>query len=69
VTKLLFLPGAGASAQFWRPVADRLGLEQDMHFFSWAGLGNEPADPRVQGLEDAVAMVLAQMTGPVDLLA
>ena len=40
-----------------------------MHFFSWPGLGNEPADPRVQGLDDAVSLVLAQMTEPVDLLA
>jgi len=69
VTKLLFLPGAGASARFWQPVADRLGLERKMHFFFWPGLGHEPVDPRMQGLDDAVAMVLARMTEPVDLLA
>src|SRR5439155_13317819 len=68
-TKLLFLPGAGASARFWRPVADRLGQERKMHFFSWPGLGHEPVEPCMQGLDDAVAMVLARMTEPVDLLA
>ena len=40
-----------------------------MHFFAWPGLGNEPADPRVRGIDDAVDMVLAQMSEPVDLLA
>jgi surfactin synthase thioesterase subunit len=50
VTKLLFLPGAGASAQFWRPVADRLGLECETHFFSWPGLGNEPPGPIAEHL-------------------
>lgn len=40
-----------------------------MHFFSWPGLGNEPPDPRIQSHDDAVEMVLAHMTDPVDLLA
>jgi pimeloyl-ACP methyl ester carboxylesterase len=69
VTKLLFLPGAGASTGFWRPVADRLDLGREMHFCSWPGLGNEPAEPNVRGLDDLVDLVLAQMHEPVDLLA
>jgi pimeloyl-ACP methyl ester carboxylesterase len=69
VTKRIFLPGAGASAHFWRPVADRLGLDGELHFFSWPGLGNEPPDPRIQSLDDAAEMVLSHMTEPVDLLA
>lgn len=69
MTKRLFLPGAGASAQFWRPVADLLDPQGAMHFLSWPGLGNEPHDPKVQGLQDLVNLVLGQMSEPVDLLA
>jgi len=65
--KTLFLPGAGGSASFWRPVADRLGIEGQ--FFSWPGLGNEPPDPAVTSLDDLVAMVIEQIDGPVNLVA
>jgi pimeloyl-ACP methyl ester carboxylesterase len=69
VTRMLFLPGAGASASFWRPVADRLDPDRPRYFFAWPGLGNEPHDPKVQGLDDLVSMVLAELDGPSDLIA
>jgi pimeloyl-ACP methyl ester carboxylesterase len=69
VTRMLFLPGAGASASFWRPVADRLDPDRPRHFFAWPGLGHEPHDPQVQGLDDLVSMVLAELDGPSDLIA
>ena len=69
MTDLLFLPGAGASAAFWRPVADRLALDQERRFFAWPGLGDEPHDPDVRDLDDLVAMVLAAIDEPVDLIA
>ena len=69
MTKLLFLPGAGGSAGFWRPVAERLGLEREMRFFSWPGLGGEPHDPDVGGIDDLVAMVLAEVDEQVDVVA
>jgi pimeloyl-ACP methyl ester carboxylesterase len=69
MAKLLFLPGAGGSAHFWRPVAEQLRVGDAAHFFSWPGLGDEPHDPCVRGLEDLVGMVLARMSEPVDLLA
>jgi len=69
VTQMLFLPGAGASASFWRPVADRLDPARPRHFFAWPGLGDEPHDPEVQGLDDLVSMVLAELDGPSDLIA
>ncbi len=34
--KTLFLPGAGGSARFWLPVAERLAVEGV--FLSWPGL-------------------------------
>ncbi len=65
--KTLFLPGAGASADFWKPVARCAGLEGV--FLSWPGLGHEPARPDVTGLDDLVALVLREMDEPVHMVA
>lgn len=68
--RLLFLPGAGADPAFWRPLGDRLPATWNKHYFGWPGLGDQPADPEVRGIDDLVAMVEAQLwPGPVDLLA
>jgi pimeloyl-ACP methyl ester carboxylesterase len=67
--KLLFPPGAGASAAFWRPVAVWLDLEREPRFFSWPGLGNEPHDPNIRGIGDLVAVVLSDLDEPADLIA
>jgi pimeloyl-ACP methyl ester carboxylesterase len=67
MTKTLFLPGAGASASFWRPVADLTKL--DAEFLSWPGLGNEPPAPGVDGIDDLVAMVRERMREPVNIVA
>ena len=69
MSKILFLPGAGASAGFWRPVADRLNWDGQTRFFHWPGLGNEPHDPNVQGIDDLVAMVLSELDEPANLIA
>src|SRR5262249_380559 len=37
--------------------------------FGWPGLGNEPHDPAVKGMDDLVRLVAARMDGPVDLVA
>jgi pimeloyl-ACP methyl ester carboxylesterase len=68
--RLLFLPGAGADPAFWRPLADRLPAAWDKVHFGWPGLGRQPADPGVNGIDDLVALVEAQLGDqPVDLLA
>jgi pimeloyl-ACP methyl ester carboxylesterase len=69
MTDLLFLPGAGGSAAFWRPAADRLAGGGRRRFFAWPGLGNEPHDPNVRGLDDLVSMVLSAIDEPADLIA
>ena len=69
---LIFLPGAGASAQFWQPVADLLPEEWPKIMLSWPGLGREPPDPTVQGIDDLVDMVsacIAMSPTRVDLIA
>jgi pimeloyl-ACP methyl ester carboxylesterase len=69
---LLFLPGAGGSARFWQPVAELLPEEWPKVMLSWPGLGDEPHDPTVRGLDDLVDMVsacIAMSATRVDLIA
>jgi pimeloyl-ACP methyl ester carboxylesterase len=67
VVKTLFLPGAGGSAGFWQPAAALAGLAGE--HLSWPGLGNEPAHPGIQGIDDLVSLVLAKMESPVNIVA
>ncbi|GAB3456024.1 alpha/beta fold hydrolase [Insolitispirillum peregrinum] len=70
--KTLFLPGAGGSASFWQPVATALqqrGVVNDAVLFSWPGLGDEPADSRIAGLDDLMALVAGHMQQPVNIVA
>lgn len=68
--RLLFLPGVGGSAAFWRPLGDRLPADWDKVYFGWPGLGNNPADPNVNSYDDLVALVEARLSdAPVDILA
>lgn len=67
MTKTLFLPGAAGSAAFWKPAAERAGC--DGVFLSWPGLGDEPADAKIGRIDDLIAMTLAHMSEPVDIVA
>jgi pimeloyl-ACP methyl ester carboxylesterase len=69
MTPKLFLPGSGASPDFWKPAGARLPEAWTKVFFGWPGLGNQPPDPAIRCLDDLIAMVVARMTGPVDLVA
>lgn len=66
---LLFLPGALGNLQLWQPVSDGLRHPGRRRFISWPGFGGVPPEPGVNGMDDLVARVVAEMTGPVDLLA
>ncbi|MFD1944427.1 alpha/beta fold hydrolase [Paradevosia shaoguanensis] len=67
MAKTFFLPGAGGSADFWRPVATHLGL--DGRLLAWPGLGNEPHRPDVNGVDDLVNMVLEGLDEPANIIA
>src|SRR5260221_10368002 len=67
--KVLFLPGAGGSPEFWQPVAHRLPDEWDKVLFGWPGLGNEPHDPNINGIDDLVRLVEVKIDRPVALVA
>jgi pimeloyl-ACP methyl ester carboxylesterase len=66
---ILFLPGSGASPDFWKPVGTRLPGDWAKHYFGWPGLGHQPHDPAIKYMDDLVAMVATRMTEPVDLVA
>ena len=69
MTKILFLPGAGASPDFWKPVAERLPADWPRHHFGWPGLGSQPPDPSIKSIDDLMRLVLTEMSEPVDLVA
>ena len=69
MAKLLFLPGAGGSSGFWKPAGDRLPAAWSKHYFGWPGLGDQPHDPAIKGIDDLVQLVTARIDGPVDLVA
>jgi 2-hydroxy-6-oxonona-2,4-dienedioate hydrolase len=69
MTKILFLPGSGASPDFWKPVGALLPAEWPKVYFGWPGLGRQPHDPAVKGIDDLIAMVVARIDTPVDLVA
>jgi pimeloyl-ACP methyl ester carboxylesterase len=67
VLKTLFLPGAGGSASFWKPVAAHAQL--DGVFFAWPGLGAEPPKPGIDSIDDLTALVASEITEPVSIVA
>jgi poly(3-hydroxyoctanoate) depolymerase len=68
-SKLLFLPGASGNTSFWKPVADRLTLPGERIHFGWPGFGPTPPEPAVNGIDDLVAMVAAEIDQPTALIA
>jgi pimeloyl-ACP methyl ester carboxylesterase len=66
---VFFLPGAGGSPDFWKPVGAKLPAAWSKHYFGWPGLGHQPHDPAVRGIDDLVRLVVDRMDGPVDLVA
>lgn len=67
---LIFLPGAGASPVFWRPVGERLPADWAKAYLGWPGLGGQAPDPAVRRFNDLVDLAEAAMgPGPADLLA
>jgi pimeloyl-ACP methyl ester carboxylesterase len=67
---LVFLPGAGGRAEFWRPVAERLADLGPIHLFGWPGFGEDPPDPGIGSLGDLFGWLLARLPpGPSHVVA
>ncbi len=58
---IVFLPGAGGSASFWKPVADRLGDLGVPRLLGYPGFAGIPADPRVASLDELLAWIVARL--------
>jgi pimeloyl-ACP methyl ester carboxylesterase len=69
MTRILFLPGSGASPDFWKPAGSLLPPDWPKEYFGWPGIGRQPPDPAIKSLDDLIAMVVAKMDAPVDLVA
>lgn len=61
MTPIVFLPGAGGSASFWRPVADRLADLGPLHLLGYPGFGEVPPDAAIASLDDLYAWVHARL--------
>jgi pimeloyl-ACP methyl ester carboxylesterase len=68
-SKLIFLPGAAGSAGFWKPVSDLLIHPASKRLLGWPGFGLEPVDKSVNGIDDLVAMVVAEIDQPSAIIA
>ena len=68
-SKLLFLPGASGSPQFWLPVAKLLTYPAEKVFLKWPGFGSTPPDSKVNSIDDLVKLVVAEIDQPVALIA
>ncbi|WP_049870562.1 alpha/beta fold hydrolase [Pseudomonas cremoricolorata] len=67
--KIVFLPGASGNTHFWEPVADHLNTPIARQHLGWPGFGQTPANPDITCLEDLAQGVIAQLEGPVALIA
>ncbi|MCP9800284.1 hypothetical protein [Synechococcus sp. RedBA-s] len=65
--RLLFLPGASGNIHFWKPVAKRLHYESEKVHLGWPGFDDKPEEPGVNGFEDLLVLVLAQLDRRCDL--
>ncbi|QDZ28512.1 alpha/beta fold hydrolase [Noviherbaspirillum sp. UKPF54] len=68
-SKLLFLPGALGRTELWMPVANLLVHPARKIHFGWPGFGSTPPDPRINGINDLVAKVVAEIDQPTALVA
>jgi pimeloyl-ACP methyl ester carboxylesterase len=57
----VFLPGAGGSASFWRPVADRLADLGPVHVHGYPGFAGLGADPAIESLDDLFGWVVERL--------
>jgi pimeloyl-ACP methyl ester carboxylesterase len=61
MSSVVFLPGAGGRAAFWRPVADRLADLGPAHLVAYPGFGDVPADPAVRSVADLYRWLVARL--------
>jgi pimeloyl-ACP methyl ester carboxylesterase len=68
-SKLFFLPGALGHTAFWRPAAALLKHAAPQVHVTWPGFGGVARDPDVQGIDDLVSRICADIDQPSALIA
>lgn len=68
-SKLLFLPGASGNLAFWQPAADLLTCPAQKVFLGWPGFGPTPRRAEINGIQDLVKLVVAEIDQPTALIA
>lgn len=68
-SRLIFLPGAGGSPDFWRPVSDLLVHPAYRTLLGWPGFGSIASDPDIKGIQDLVELVVNKIDQPSALIA
>ena len=67
---LVFLPGAGGSASFWRPVAERLADLGRPLVLGYPGFGECPVEPTIQSVDGLFRWLVEQLPAePSDVAA
>ena len=67
---IVFLPGAGGRASFWRPVADSLADLGPATLFAWPGFGDLPAEPSIDSIDSLYRWFLTRLpAGPCHIVA
>jgi len=67
---LVFLPGAGGRASFWRPVAERLVDLGRSLVLAYPGFGEAPVDPTITSLDDLFPWFVERLPAePSDVIA
>lgn len=69
MTHALFLPGAGGDAAFWHPAGALLPAAWGKTYLGWPGLGAQPHDPAMRGLDDLVARAAAALASQTVVVA
>ncbi len=69
VGPIAFLPGAGGSPQFWKPVADRLPGGWEPILLGWPGAGDQPRDPLVGSFEDLIELTASRLSDGTNVVA
>jgi poly(3-hydroxyoctanoate) depolymerase len=70
MSSLVFLPGAGGRASFWKPVASRLTDLGRSLVFAYPGFGESPVEPSLASLDDLYRWLVEQLpAGPSHVIA
>jgi pimeloyl-ACP methyl ester carboxylesterase len=66
---LVYLPGAGGLASFWRPVAELLRPRSEPRLVEYPGFGETPPDPSIRNVAELLDLLLKQLPERFDLVA